>query len=101
MGAIDWNGQRADYSACGGAAGRKPELVAPVPFPCPGEEGGFGGTSAAAPQAAALAALLAGRHPGWTARQIRERMLTSARPIGRPGYRPETGHGRLWLPPPR
>jgi subtilisin family serine protease len=102
VGAIDWSGQRLDYSACVRAgAALKPELVVPVPFPCPGKFATFGGTSAAAPQAAAVAALLAGRYPHWTADQLREGLLAAARPLGKGGPSPETGHGRLALPAPR
>lgn len=101
VGAIEWSGQRLDYSACGRPGALKPELVAPVPFPCPGKYATFGGTSAAAPQAAALAALLAGRHPYWTADKLREGLLAAARPLGKGGPSPETGHGRIALPAPR
>jgi subtilisin family serine protease len=83
VGAADFSGRRLGYSATGDVGGRlKPELAAPVPFPCPGKVGGFGGTSAATPQAAALAALLAERNPGWTAKQLREALLAAARPTG-------------------
>lgn len=101
VGAVDWTGKRIDYSAYGGTAPcLKPELVAPVPFPCPKREW-FSGTSAAAPQAAALAGLLAERYPQWTARQLRDALLAGLRPLGPGGYQPETGYGQLVLPPVR
>ncbi|MFO0845152.1 MAG: S8 family serine peptidase [Gemmataceae bacterium] len=94
VGAADWSGGRRDYSAVGRV---KPELAAPVPFPCPGKENGFGGTSAAAPQAAALAALLAERHPSWTAKQLREALLASARPSGLAHLSPPDGRAAVML----
>jgi subtilisin family serine protease len=98
VGAVDWFNRRTWYSACGKVLG-KPDLVAPVPFPCPGQQADFHGTSAAAPQAAALACLLAQKAPHWTARQLREALLANTRPIGQ-GPSRETGRGRLWLPRP-
>src|SRR5207248_2316037 len=66
--AVDAWGQRVGYSACGPNSRRpKPDLVAPVPFPSRWRPQPFTGTSAAAPQAAALAALWWSRHPDWTA----------------------------------
>jgi subtilisin family serine protease len=98
VGAVDEAGDRAEYSPAGPAAGRlKPELVAPSPFAAGGVS--FGGTSAAAPQVAGVAALLAGKHPAWTAKQLREVMEKQAVRLGaKPNN--ETGYGRVALPAP-
>ncbi len=98
VGATDSKGRRLSYSSCGPVAGRtKPDLVATVPFPStwrPGQP--FAGTSAASPQAAALAALVWSRHPGWTARQVRAALTGAARPtVGKPS---EVGRGVVRLP---
>lgn len=74
VGATDEDGHRQPYSSHGPNGGRdKPDLTAAVPFPSRWRpEQPFAGTSAAAPQAAALAALVWSAHPRWTARQVRE-----------------------------
>jgi subtilisin family serine protease len=99
VGAADARGRRLGYSSCGpcGAAA-KPDLAAAVPFPSVWRpEQPFAGTSAAAPQAAALAALLWSAHPEWTASQVRE-ALAKAAVKARPGHSSETGQGLLRLP---
>jgi hypothetical protein len=99
VGAVDAEGHRASYSSCGPNSKQpKPDLVAPVPFPCPGRERPFTGTSAAAPQAAAAAALWGCRHPEWKASQVRETLRQTARDLGPPGHDWETGHGMIALP---
>ncbi len=99
VGAVDHAGRRAAYSACGSASiASKPDLVAPVPFASAWRPRPFAGTSAAAPQAAALAALLWSRSPDWTAERVRATLRTSARDLGPPGYDPETGFGLVHLP---
>jgi subtilisin family serine protease len=99
VGAVDHKGQRTSYSACGSAsAPSKPDLVAPVPFASAWRPRPFAGTSAAAPQAAALAALLWSRHADWTAERVRTTLRTSAKDLGPPGYDPETGFGLVHLP---
>jgi subtilisin family serine protease len=99
VGAVDYQGRRCAYSACGGATlPQKPDLVAPVPFPSLGRVRPFAGTSAAAPQAAALAALWWSRQPTWTATQVRDQLRSSARDLGLPGYDAETGYGLVCLP---
>ena len=55
------------------------------------------GTSAAAPQAAALAALLWARNPALTANEVRQLLEKSAVPMAK-GHCPETGYGVLRLP---
>jgi hypothetical protein len=98
MGAVDAEGHKQWYSACGPNSARpKPDLVATVPFPSSWRERPFGGTSAAAPQGAALAALLWSRHPDWTAGQVRKAMQASARDLESPGHDWETGFGLIRL----
>ncbi len=99
VGAVDAEGRRASYSSCGPNSTRpKPDLVAPVPFPSLWRERPFAGTSAASPQAAALAALVWSRHPDWTANQVRDALCRSARDLGPPGHDWETGFGQVALP---
>jgi subtilisin family serine protease len=98
VGAVDGRGQRWDYSSCGPKADLvKPDLVATVPFPSSWRLRPFAGTSAAAPQAAALAALVWSRHPGWTARQVLDTLRQAA--LRATDSHPwETGHGRIHVP---
>jgi subtilisin family serine protease len=99
VGAVDDAGQRTAYSSCGPNSRRpKPDFVAPVPFPSLCRERPFAGTSAAAPQAAALAGLLWSRHPEWTAAQVRAALRAAAEDLGPPGHDFETGHGLIRLP---
>jgi len=99
VGAVDSVGKRAPYSSCGpNSACPKPDLVAPVPFPSILRGRPFTGTSAAAPQAAALAALCWSRHPDWTAEQVRAALHRWARDLGPPGHDWETGYGMVALP---
>lgn len=101
VGAVDADGFRAAYSSCGpNSAQPKPDLVATVPFVSLFRLKPFTGTSAAAPQAAGLAALLWGHHPGWNARQVRQALREAAVDLGPPGHDWETGHGLIHLPPP-
>jgi subtilisin family serine protease len=99
--AIDTRGRRQVYSSCGPNGARpKPDLGAVVPVPSlwrPGQP--FSGTSAAAPQAAGLAALLWSHNTGWTADQVRAALEKAAQsPAGR--HSTESGHGAVQLPPP-
>jgi subtilisin family serine protease len=99
VGAVDQQGRRLAYSSCGPNSSRpKPDLVAPVPFPSGWRARSFTGTSAAAPQAAALAALLWSRHPDWTARQVRQGLQDAARHTGPAPHDRETGFGEVHLP---
>jgi subtilisin family serine protease len=99
VGAVNQTGRRLSYSSCGPKrGGTKPEFVATVPFPSSWRLRPFAGTSAAAPQAAALAALVWSRHTGWNPRQIRDALKNAARPSspGSPTW--ETGYGLIRLP---
>jgi subtilisin family serine protease len=100
MGAVDQDGHRQSYSACGTNLPRpKPDLVAVVPFPSTFRDRPFGGTSAASPQAAALAALCWSRHPSWTAERVRQALQSAAVDLNTPGPDYETGYGLIHLPP--
>ena len=99
VGAVDRAGHRQSYSACGpNSKTPKPDLVAPVPFASSWRSRSFGGTSAAAPQAAALAALCWSRHPDWTAAHVRQAMQAAAVDLNTPGPDAETGYGLLHVP---
>jgi subtilisin family serine protease len=99
LGAVDHAKKRLAYSSCG-ALGQidKPSLVARVPFPVAGREPAFSGTSAAAPQAAALAALLWCERPQWLAGHVRQRLHIAAEDLLEPGWDEETGYGLIRLP---
>ena len=100
VGAVDGGGKRASYSSCGpNSPEPKPDLVATVPFPSLWRPRPFAGTSAAAPQAAALAALVWSRCPQWTPRQVRRTLYASAHDLGPAGHDFETGYGLIGLPP--
>lgn len=99
VGAVSTDGQRMLYSSCGPNSTKpKPDLVAPVPFASLWRSRPFSGTSASAPQAAALAALWWSRYPDWTAAQVRTALYSSARDLGPPGHDYETGYGLIHLP---
>ncbi|HEV3260264.1 MAG TPA: S8 family serine peptidase [Gemmataceae bacterium] len=99
VGAVDSRGQRAAYSSCGPNSRQpKPDFVAPVPFPSLWRPRPFTGTSAAAPQAAGLAALCWSRHPDWAAAQVRTALRASAEDLGPPGHDFETGYGLIHMP---
>jgi subtilisin family serine protease len=100
VGAVDSAGQRLSYSSCGpNSSVPKPELVATVPFPSLWRaEQPFAGTSAASPQAVALAALIWSRHPDWNANRVLRTLLQGARPLGDRKHDLETGFGHVRLP---
>jgi hypothetical protein len=101
VGAVDSMGRRLGYSSCGPKHGRtKPDFVASVPFPSAWRLRPFAGTSAAAPQGAALAALVWSRHPDWDARHVRDALQNAAQPCSPVSPAWETGHGLLHLPTP-
>jgi hypothetical protein len=99
VGAVDRDGQRLGYSSCGpNSSLPKPDFVAEVPFPSLWRERPFAGTSAAAPQAAGLAALVWARNPDWNAQKVANALRGAARDLGPKGHDPETGYGLLLLP---
>ncbi len=101
VGAVDAKKQRVSYSSCGpNSRLPKPDFVATVPFPILCRAQPFGGTSAAAPQAAGLAALLWSRHPDRTPSQVIEALREAALDLGPPGHDYDTGYGLVRLPSP-
>ncbi|HEY7308379.1 MAG TPA: S8 family serine peptidase [Gemmataceae bacterium] len=99
VGAVDRTGRRLSYSSCGRKnGGTKPEFVAMVPFPSGWRSRPFAGTSAAAPQVAALAALMWSRHAEWNPRQLRDALNKAAHPCSRNSPVWQTGHGLIRLP---
>lgn len=99
VGAVDAAGRRAPYSSCGpNSRMPKPDFVAVAPFPCRCRERPFAGTSAAAPQAAALAALWWSRQPTWSAAQVSAALHAAALDLGPVGHDWETGYGLIRLP---
>jgi subtilisin family serine protease len=99
VGAVSSDGRREAYSSCGpNSLLPKPDLVAPVPFASFWRPRPFAGTSAAAPQATALAAVWWSRYPQATAAQVREALRMAARDLGPPGHDYETGYGLIRLP---
>jgi subtilisin family serine protease len=99
VGAVDGGGHRMPYSSCGPDSGEpKPDLVAPVPFPSQWRETPFGGTSAASPQAAGVAALWLSRDPAMSPARLRRHLRTAATRLGRGDPTCETGFGVIHLP---
>jgi hypothetical protein len=99
VGAVDPAGRRVGYSACGPNSPRpKPDFVAVVPFPSMCRDRPFAGTSAAAPQAAGLAAVMLSRHPEWAPTQVFDALRLAAEDLGPPGHDHETGYGSIRLP---
>ena len=98
VGAVDAKGDRLFYSSCGpNSRLPKPDFVATVPFPSLCRERPFAGTSAAAPQAAGLAALLWSCHPDWRPDQVTQALRDAAVDLGPPGHDCETGYGLIRL----
>ena len=90
-----------NFSSTGGIVRQKPDITAADgtkvtgagSFPTP-----FFGTSAAAPHAAAIAALLKSANPGLTQAQIRTALVSSAIDIEIPGTDRDTGAGIVMAP---
>ena len=101
VGAVAADGTRLASSSMGWLATNvKPDCVAPVPFPSRFRGEPFGGTSAAAPQAAAAAALLWSRDRHANAAVIGEQLRKNCVDVGPPGLDRETGCGQIRLPKP-
>jgi hypothetical protein len=99
VGAVDSENRRVYYSSCGpNSSLPKPDFVATVPFPSVCREKPFAGTSAAAPQAAGIAALLWSSRTDANATQIAASMKKAALDLGLPGHDHETGYGLIRLP---
>ncbi|MEU3624432.1 hypothetical protein BS329_29355 [Amycolatopsis coloradensis] len=89
-----------NVSSTGGATRNKPDITAAdgVATSVSGFQPFFG-TSAAAPSAAAIAALLAQGKPTATPAQIRTALTSSAIDLGAPGFDPVTGAGVIMTGP--
>ncbi len=89
-----------DFSATGGEVRQKPDLTAGdgVATATRGFER-FAGTSAAAPQAAAIAGLARSIFPGLTAERFREAVAATALDVDAPGDDPTSGAGILMAVP--
>jgi subtilisin family serine protease len=99
VGAVDTVGERLFYSSCGpNSREPKPDFVATVPFPSLCRSQPFTGTSAAAPQAAGLAALLWSNHANASALEIARMLKAAAVDLGPVGHDHETGYGLIRLP---
>ncbi len=99
VGAVDAQNRRVYYSSCGpNSPAPKPDFVATVPFRSLYRDKPFEGTSAAAPQAAGLAALLWSSRPSASATQITQSLRSSAIDLGPAGHDNETGYGLIRLP---
>ncbi|HET9443108.1 MAG TPA: S8 family serine peptidase [Acidimicrobiales bacterium] len=86
-------GSSADITAVGVSV-RSTSLVA-GPFEAYGDGAQGTGTSFAAPQVAAAAALLRAQNPGWTVAQVESRLLATARDAGPSGFDEYYGAGLL------
>lgn len=91
VGAVDRDGDTADFSSRGPVAGDhrlKPEISAPgvdITAARMGRWGGIpymamSGTSMASPHVAGAAAILSQKHPEWTNQQIKAALVTAAKP---------------------
>ncbi len=99
VGAVDAKHRRLEYSSCGpNSRLPKPDFMATVPFPSVCRDKPFAGTSAAAPQAAGLAALCWSSRPQATSGQITNLLKSAALDLGPPGHDHETGYGLIRLP---
>jgi hypothetical protein len=99
IGAVDGACRRITYSACGPNSPRpKPDFVAMVPFPSHCRARPFAGTSAAAPQAAGLAAVLLSHQPQARPNEVLARLRAAAEDLGPPGHDCETGYGLIRMP---
>ena len=89
-----------NVSSTGGATRNKPDITAAdgVATSVTGFQPFFG-TSAAAPHAAAIAALLLSGQPGATQAQIRSALVSSAIDLGAPGFDTVTGNGVIMAGP--
>ncbi|MEV5897389.1 S8 family serine peptidase [Nonomuraea fuscirosea] len=107
VGAVDGADRLADFSSRGprgGDRGLKPEITAPgvdilaARSQYAAEGDGYyqtmSGTSMATPHVAGAAALLAAQHPDWTGAQLKDALVSTAKPT--PDYTAaEAGSGRL------
>ncbi|WBQ02254.1 S8 family peptidase [Kribbella sp. CA-293567] len=107
VGAVDGADKLAEFSSWGprvGDGGLKPDITAPgvdilaARSQYAAEGSGsyqlMSGTSMATPHVAGAVALLAAQHPDWTGQQLKDAIVSSAKPT--PDYNPyQAGNGRL------
>lgn len=88
-----------NFSSTGGIALAKPDIVAAdgTATSVPGFAR-FYGTSAAAPHAAAIVALMRQHRPAATVAQLKAALRTGVIDIGNPGFDPDSGFGILMAP---
>ncbi|MFC7109603.1 S8 family serine peptidase [Nonomuraea rubra] len=111
VGAVDGADQPADFSSRGpraGDRGLKPEITAPgvdilaARSQYAAEGDGFyqtmSGTSMATPHVAGAAALLAAQHPDWTGAQLKDALVSTAKPT--PDHSPPRPAAGVWTSPP-
>jgi subtilisin family serine protease len=103
VGAVDWHTDRiTDYSSRGPTDDNriKPDIAAPAEVSnfTYQDEGGFSGTSAAAPHVAGAAALVWSANPNFDRQQVWDYLISHVRDYGPPGRDNDYGAGRLQLP---
>ncbi|WP_165355130.1 S8 family serine peptidase [Nocardioides oleivorans] len=110
VGAVDGNDERAYFQDMGprlGDAVVKPEIVAPgvdilaarssASAEGEGSYVSLSGTSMATPHVAGAAAIIKQQHPGWTGAQVKDALVSTAKPLaGQTAY--QVGGGRLDVP---
>jgi hypothetical protein len=88
-----------NFSSSGGTVLQKPDFTAAdgvyTTVPAVGESSPFYGTSAAAPHAGAIAALVWSYNPSLTPSQVRQVLMSSCVSIMGPGWNPSSGTGIL------
>jgi subtilisin family serine protease len=105
VGAVNWQTDEiTDYSSRGPTDDDrvKPDIAAPAEVSnlTYEDEGGFGGTSAAAPHVAGAAALVWSANPNFDRQQVWDYLISHVRDYGPPGPDDAYGAGRLQLPEP-
>jgi subtilisin-like proprotein convertase family protein len=93
-----------NFSSTGGAVLQKPDITAADGVLVSGagdQPGQFFGTSAAAPNAAAIMALLKSQNPGFSQSQLRSLLFSTALDIEAPGVDRDSGIGIVMAVPPQ
>lgn len=104
--ANDRKARFANYGSCVSVSAPSDDIFAARPVKtgaqgqvvAPGYEGGYSGTSLAAPFLSGIAALLKSRHPHWGPAELRERLIAGTVPIDDANdkrYIGELGSGRI------
>ncbi|VGO18430.1 InlB B-repeat-containing protein [Pontiella sulfatireligans] len=85
-----------NYTSSGGAVRNKPDFAAADGVKCATSGfGDFHGTSAAAPHAAAIVALMLDKNPGLSVPEIRQALIAGSMDIEGSGWDRDSGHGLL------